>query len=130
MIKNQLLSKKGVKRVEFELFIEVEDRKKDTVCSVCGTSFSDFESSGFLGCPHCYVEFRDRLVPFISRTQLNFHHQGKYPVHSVSEGRMRKKLTLLKKELREEVRKENFERAAVLRDEINLIQESMKEGEK
>lgn len=92
-------------------------------CSCCGMSFDDFEKKGRLGCGHCYEDFREQLVPVIRRIHGSQQHTG---YMSSEEDKKRLAIQELKAKLSEAILQENFEEAAVLRDEIKALEEVKK----
>lgn len=99
----------------------------DLSCPECKTPFSEYTKTSLLGCAHCYKYFRELIIPAIKKYQFNLQHVGKYPVNTSVEANSRKRLNLLEKELHEEVLKENFEKAAILRDEIIDLKKELEE---
>ena len=99
-------------------------------CENCGSSFDDIVKGGTVGCAKCYDKFFDKLMPSIQRIHGKVRHAGKTPVmHEriespetvrTPEEIIEEKTALLQKAIEEQ----NFEEAAILRDEIK----SMKEG--
>jgi protein arginine kinase activator len=91
-------------------------------CPVCGVTFFEFRHVGRLGCPHDYVCFSRELEPLI----LNIHgatkHVGKTPRHGVQETDQQTRLIQLRREMREAVEREEYERASALRDEIRRLE--------
>lgn len=85
-------------------------------CPTCGTRLNDFNSSGFLGCPQCYLEFQQELLPIIKRVQGSIKHIGKAPkgsdFASVNE------FDRITAELKKAVDDERYEEAAALRDKL------------
>lgn len=91
----------------------------DTVrCEGCGHSFREIVESGHAGCPQCYTTFYDRLLPSIQRIHGKVQHTGKIPVAGGEKARRQHKLDTLKRELEENIEKQNYEACAKLRDEI------------
>lgn len=92
-------------------------------CKNCGTTFEDISSSGRVGCANCYKTFSEELVPYIKRIHGNTRHVGKIAAccakSSTSSACCENKIKALKEKLNEAVKKQEFEQAAVLRDEIN-----------
>lgn len=89
------------------------------VCPVCGTRLSDFNNSGYLGCPSCYTEFAQYLQPVIKRVQGALKHTGKAPAGSGdSSDREYNRLTA---ELKRAVDEERYEDAAAIRDKLRKI---------
>lgn len=98
-----------------------QNTTKDLVCPECGTSFEEFRKSGLLGCSRCYDAFRERLDPVLRRVQGGTRHIGR-PVCRTVENQeqlmLKAKLVQLRKELAAAVRREAYEEAARIRDEI------------
>lgn len=102
-------------------------RLAEAACPKCGTTYTEFKQSGFLGCDDCYRYFYSALEPVIRRVQGNIGHIGKVPLKSERELVEKKRLIKLKEELQKAVLMEEYEKAARLRDEIREIQKA--EGE-
>jgi protein arginine kinase activator len=108
-------------------FFETLDKKKkiEIVCKNCGLTYSQFKNNGQLGCSKCYESFEDFLRPRIKRIQGDLEHIGKIPVREGNEFVQRKRIKKIKEELQKAVIKEEYERAAVLRDEIKSLESLM-----
>jgi protein arginine kinase activator len=103
---------------------------KEFLCEECGLTFGEFQKLGRLGCGNCYEAFQKQLAPIISRIHGNVEYRGKKPEEKMevrSETEMF--LETLKKELQEAVSKEEYERAAKIRDRIKNVQTSRDDGE-
>jgi protein arginine kinase activator len=100
-------------------------------CKKCGASFAEISKTGKLGCAECYKTFRRQLIPVIQRIHGTTKHKGKTPTSSalvitdtnkqimpVKESPIDEKKRLLQKAIEEQ----NFEQAAVLRDEIKEME--------
>jgi len=96
------------------------------VCPVCGISFYEFRNQGRLGCPHDYVCFETQLEPLLLNIHGESEHEGKTPRHSPTGSAMRTQLIRLRREMKEAIGEENYERASKLRDEIHRIEEDEK----
>ena len=91
-------------------------------CPVCGKSASDISVSGEAGCANCYEIFENELLSPITKIHGKTRHIGKRPkflVATAEKDFLSEKEELLKKAIAEE----DFESAAVLRDEIRKIKE-------
>lgn len=91
-------------------------------CSHCGQSFQEFTRTGRLGCPLCYQELKAQLEPLIGRIQGATEHTGKVPVRRGYLFRHRREVRALQNELRERVAREEFERAAEIRDLLRAME--------
>ena len=92
-------------------------------CTFCGLTFDTFKESGRLGCPHCYTSFETGLRRLLNRIHGATRHVGKvYLPPDPTAADLSQRLDGLRRRLRRAVETENFERAAVLRDEIVSIE--------
>ena len=91
-------------------------------CPVCGITFYEFRSQGRLGCPHDYVAFQAQLEPLILNVHGESEHVGKRPQRGSDESQKRTQLIRLRREMKEAVEAEHYERASELRDEIRRIE--------
>ena len=95
-------------------------------CEKCGCCFDDIIKSGSVGCSDCYEKFYQKLLPSIQRIHGKAKHSGKVPVkatekQTVKEKTTEEKIADLQKEMDKAVSEQNFERAAMLRDEIKKM---------
>ncbi len=97
---------------------------KQLTCPICGSTWGDFEKSGLMGCPHDIETFESKLVDVIKglhegRTQ----HVGKVPTRSGSStAALQGRITRLQEKLSLALKQEDYERAALLRDELRTLQ--------
>ena len=91
-------------------------------CPICGVTFYEFRSQGRLGCPHDYVCFQAQLEPLIVNIHGESEHVGKRPRRLAVGSERRTQLIRLRRELKEAVDEERYERASSLRDEIQRIE--------
>lgn len=94
-------------------------------CEACGISFEEFRSGGMLGCPQDYDVFAKALIPMLERAhQGASQHVGKVPQHSDNSQAMQASILQMRQELKNAVTKEDYERAAALRDRIKQAENS------
>lgn len=92
-------------------------------CPYCGTSPDDFRRTGRLGCSQCYAHFEDQLRGLLRRIHGSTQHVGKlYLAQGVEEEDPETRLKTLKRRLKRAVEVEDFETAAVLRDQIQDLE--------
>lgn len=117
----------------------IKTHSSATACEGCGQSFSDFKKSGLLGCPGCYQIFEDRIGPMIERAhEGGCNHVGKVPKRALTESRdandsnridallgdirqREERLEVLRQRLTKSIHDEEYEQAAMLRDELTRL---------
>ena len=91
-------------------------------CPSCGMHYTAFKDTGRLGCGDCYATFQSKLRPLLRRIHGDTRHRGKRPAGE-GEGASRfRQIQRLHDELQRAVEREEFERAATLRDEIRRLE--------
>lgn len=96
-------------------------RNRGQVCSTCGFSQRDFERRGRLGCPDCYTTFDFLLPPILQKVHRGRRHVGKVPHQESGQEVMRNRLEYLEREMQDAIRREHYEEAARMRDQISEI---------
>jgi len=91
-------------------------------CPVCGITFYEFRSQGRLGCPYDYDCFQPQLEPLILNIHGESEHAGKVPKRRPGDSKKRTQLIRLRREMKEAVEKEDYERASELRDRIKATE--------
>lgn len=103
-------------------------------CPGCGASFRQISKSGQAGCAECYSTFRAQLIPVIQRIHGTVQHKGKSPRGSAlrvtdqnrqlaavpQPSKLEEKRRLLQKA----IETQDFEQAAVLRDQIKELEQN------
>jgi protein arginine kinase activator len=92
-------------------------------CPRCGFTQADFKKSGRLGCPECYKTFAEGLASLLKTMHKGTRHLGKTPEALRAARDNTDRLKTLQKRLTKAVESENFEEAALLRDEIKQLDE-------
>jgi protein arginine kinase activator len=87
-------------------------------CPRCGFTQADFKKAGRLGCPDCYKTFAEALEGLLKTMHKGTRHVGKVPDSLRWNRDLSDRLTLLQQKLSKAVEEEDFEEAAILRDEI------------
>ncbi len=122
-------------------------KARPPVCPRCAFTFEQFRQAGLLGCPDCYTAFESLLVPLLERWHEGANqHVGKLPrratesgagkamladARALAEKRERlEKEKVLRRQLEDAVKSEQYELAARLRDQLQkLAAEVSKAGE-
>lgn len=92
-------------------------------CPVCGMSYFEFRASGRLGCPNDYDVFKEGLMPMLERLQEDVRHSGKVPERAGGNLKAQNDLIRLRRQLERAIQREDYEKAAALRDEIESLSE-------
>lgn len=100
---------------------EEKQEIKNIVCPGCGLTYSKFMEIGKFGCGECYETFRADVKSLLKGIHGHSEHKGKTSKDFSQIISQRKEIEALKVELEESIDKEDFERAAYLRDEIKKI---------
>ena len=82
---------------------------------------ADFKKAGRLGCPECYETFAEPLGGLLKTMHKGTRHVGKVPESLRQTLDFSDRLKGLQKKLAKAIEEEDFEKAAVLRDEIKQI---------
>jgi protein-arginine kinase activator protein McsA len=101
---------------------------KETSCPNCGTTLSQFQASGRFGCPECYTTFKDDVQGLVEKIHDASQHTGKVPHRVSAEISLQKDLRQLQLELKRAVRREDYEKAAAIRDQVRILEEKMQTG--
>lgn len=104
-----------------------DQSSQNLVCKNCGMSYQEFTHKGFFGCEKCYDSFQGKLDQLFKRIHGNIQHSGKYPLSFREKLEIESEINKLKKKMEVAVDRENFEKAAVIRDKIHAIKENMED---
>jgi protein arginine kinase activator len=102
------------------------EEEEDIVCRNCGMRFSEFRSGGRLGCAECYDSFEKHIDRILVQIHGASGHKGKRYGKPAARRGGKAGLERLRRELDAAVRAEQFEQAAVIRDEIRSLSPSVK----
>ena len=102
----------------FNFFNELP--KKRSVCPVCHTTLEQFSKSGYLGCQHCYEQFKPQVELMLKRVQGATTHVGKHP-KGQAPGQDIRQLRRLNAELKRAAEEERYEDAAKLQAQIQAL---------
>lgn len=108
---------------EWEPTKEIKDKE---TCSFCKMTYLDFKKTGRLGCAQCYKTFLRSLSPLLETIHHSSKHIGKTPFKNEQAAQQMDRLKKLGEELHTAVMNEEFEKAALLRDEIRKLEGELK----
>lgn len=101
-----------------------EDKVGRVQCPGCGMYYSTFRETGHLGCAACYASFRQSLRPLLRRIHGEPRHLGKAPHRDGERFARRREMQRLHEELERAIGREDYERAAALRDSIRQLEQT------
>ncbi len=92
------------------------------VCPGCGLTVQRFKKGGRLGCNECYTVFRKEISRIVGKMFGRTQHRGKYPKRLMAYKTLLIDIEGLKRKLDRAVKKEDYEEAALLRDQIKELE--------
>ncbi len=100
--------------------------KKTLRCPSCGLKYSEFKETGRLGCPECYSSFEHQLTELMLRIHGSARHSGRAYAGGarlkLSKAELARRAEELRAALAEAVAREDFEKAAGLRDALKGLE--------
>lgn len=90
-------------------------------CPKCGFTHADFKKTGRLGCVACYETFSEGLEGLLRTMHKGTRHIGKVPAALRQARDYAERIKTLQKKLAKAIESEDFESAALLRDEIKQL---------
>jgi protein arginine kinase activator len=88
------------------------------ICPACKISYLTFRHTGRLGCPQCYEAFDAALQSVLQGVHGATQHVGKVSVGADVGSTLENRIRALENLLQDAVSREEYERAARIRDEI------------
>lgn len=82
-----------------------------------GIHFTSDTDRSRMGCEHCYKVFENELQPMLAMMHKNFQHKGKVPQNA----KVAISVERLEQDLNAAIEVQDFEKAAVIRDNIAII---------
>lgn len=117
----------NIKKISADLVKQKKAVDKSPVCPKCGYDMTKMEENhGLLGCAECYKVFAPVVDNAVNNIQHSRIHTGKRPSNAAVEPPELKKAKIrkLEQDLQSAVQNEEYERAAVIRDEINMLKKN------
>ena len=102
--------------------LEQAATSSDLRCPNCGFTRADFKKTGRFGCSECYATFADGLEGLLKTMHNGTRHAGKVPQAHRQGQDASDKVKGLQKQLKKAVESEQYEQAALLRDEIKRLE--------
>ena len=106
-----------------------EDEEKDEdvkipalTCNSCGLTFAEFKKIGLFGCDRCHEAFGNYIKNLLKQIHGTAVHEGSEPKGVSEEVKIQEELEYLQLQLQHSVEVEDYERAAMLRDQITTLE--------
>lgn len=98
-------------------------------CEKCGMNYEQFLREGKFNCASCYESFHELLPKVFKRLHNGAtEHTGKIPSRLNNKYKVKKQIESLRELMKEVIQAENFEKAALIRDEIKELESFMDLG--
>ncbi|MFI9579472.1 UvrB/UvrC motif-containing protein [Staphylococcus capitis] len=98
--------------------------KEEKQCPTCQMTLKDIAHVGKFCCANCYATFKEDIIDIVRRVQGGqFEHVGKTPQSSYKKLAIKKQIEEKTKYLNKLIEEQNFEEAAVVRDEIKALKD-------
>ncbi|WP_353420343.1 UvrB/UvrC motif-containing protein [Staphylococcus coagulans] len=98
--------------------------REEKRCPTCQMTLKDIAHVGKFGCHDCYQTFKEDVYDIVRRVQGgHIEHSGKCPQSSQQKRALKKQLEEKRAHLESLVSKQAFEEAAIVRDEIQALQQ-------
>lgn len=119
-------------------FIKTLEKPETLICDKCKLSYDEFANTGMFGCENCYNVFSNRLDNVLPRLHGAKRHVGrtlnnakKCMKPANKKLKVDEEIEQLKEELKNCIEKEEYEKAATIRDKIRKLEAKNNErGEK
>lgn len=95
---------------------------EDRSCTACSTSLQGIMETGKVGCNVCYETFPAELEGLLEGIHIALTHRGKVPRLDDARVRVRSELQSKRALLKTALGVENYEEAAILRDQIRALE--------
>lgn len=109
------LKKDGLKLSEFSA-------ETNQTCTACSISLGVIMETGTVGCSMCYETFPAQIEALLEGIHSGLQHRGKTPRLDDARARARTELQSKRALLKSALGAENYEEAALLRDEIHALE--------
>lgn len=105
------------------LQIDDDNEEKEIICPNCSSTYNEYRETGKLGCSRCYEVFKKQLNPILKNIYGYEEYIGKMPKEYNKHIHISKEIKILKEDLNRAVEKEEYEKAADIRDKIKELEE-------
>ncbi len=114
---------KGIEGLEH---IDAKHLSGDAICPECGLEIRELIEQGKMGCAQCYEAFEEVLSDIIQDVQKSPNHKGKVLKILPPSINYNRRIKELEIKLQEAISEERYEDCVHLRDEINTLNDALK----
>lgn len=125
-----------------EMTSQKQDRRQQVVCPTCSTTYEEFVENSCFGCADCYGVFDVLINDNIKQLQGSDCHKGKHPLYQTDQlpedmktgktavySTVEEEIRSIDIRLKDALRREEYETAAMCRDQIRELKEGKSEKE-
>ena len=94
----------------------------ESLCITCGMSHEEFKKCGKFGCNACIQAFDNEIKALLKGVHGSTKHAGKFPKTNGNEIKIKHQVDNLRLDLKKAIEDENYEQAALLRDQIRKLE--------
>lgn len=98
-------------------------KEKDLSCTHCGMTYEIFQNKSLLGCPKDYTVFEERIKGLLEKVHGSYQHKGKIPSKVAPDIAVERQILRLREKLNRAIKKEEYEKAAQIRDQLIKLEE-------
>ncbi|MDR1785550.1 MAG: UvrB/UvrC motif-containing protein [Spirochaetaceae bacterium] len=107
-----------------ELFAQAQARAPEKTCPVCSRTLSQIVRSQTVGCPECYTYFAGEIRGIQKKLGIEGAWTGTLPRRLGRQKSVLSDRALLQNKLEESLAREDYEKAAIYRDRIRLLEQA------
>jgi len=101
--------------------------RKNATCPQCGSTWQSIQKREKLGCAECYSTFNREIHFLLEKMGAQSTHRGKLPKGLKTYKRYLVDVVKLKEGLKEALKREDYEKAARIRDRIRELENTSEE---
>lgn len=104
-----------------------KEKNANKYCPFCKMTYSDFRKRSRFGCPKCYETFQEELEVILKDMHSSTRHTGKKPISTIKNNtisEVTESIEELKCKLFKAIESENYEEAAIIRDQLKHLSEN------
>lgn len=138
-VKHLFLCRDCARKMGFEMFSEnidisvtnlfnkysTEKQKAEqpsVCCPYCGIKLSDIKAKRKIGCPNCFLYFQQEIFSILKKVKTDLRYTGQLQSCAAKEFTERLTVNELKQKLQNALNAEEYEQAALLRDELKALE--------